>query len=503
MSAKKLPVRPASRDDEWTETYLGRLARANGVRRPWRDDLESVRYAVPDHLRTRVIGAPEYELQSLPGWATVGKGARIRYCPACFSQSRHIRARWRISMFDVCTIHDLCLKNDLCEPAITANYHDPGKKRISEITDEEIWEGAICPLPATRQYAQLLWSDFEKAFVGELDGSKADFVAWSLLAERLVDAVVTAVRGPDYPPKNVARLAHRANWLVKTGWTLGASEKGVLGFLLSLQLNIHRRAAASCLRHLIQEEVRQKTVLTRLPLQYLYDRLLAMAPEAIHPPACGALPRALHPPGYISLDQTEALLGCTFSLLYFLVQKNFFTRVEKIRCGRKQYIFLHRSDVEACRRWLASCMTYDEVIHILQIDRPAYWMLLDSQLLNPLKLGSWCRHRRQDVYSLIDRLDSVSRPYPVNGRRLLPLMGDWLYSRNRPRISVTQVLNEIWRGEFPLYRKPDEAGLRAYFVDETAVIRLHKLAAVQRADRFREVRCAGQQSLIDGLYEHA
>lgn len=41
--AAAILIRPPRRQDEWAETYLGRMARAMGLRRPWRHDLEALR----------------------------------------------------------------------------------------------------------------------------------------------------------------------------------------------------------------------------------------------------------------------------------------------------------------------------------------------------------------------------------------------------------------------------------------------------------------------------
>lgn len=492
-----LPIRPGMEKDEWTESYLGRVARANGLRRPWRDDLERIRVRIIHTPDTCNLGVPMYGGEPLPSWATLGRAAQIAYCPACLHEARYVRARWRLAQFEACTVHDLRLKPGLCEPAVTHLYKRPDKREVHDITDDEIWAGAECPLPLERAYSYAIWAEFEQAVTRSRPEDAIDPLAWALLSERLLDAVVTAVRGPGYPPKNVPRLGHRARWLFDAGLEISASHEGVLGFLLSLKVNAHRRAAATCLLSLVDEEVRQRTVLSRLPLQYLHDRLLAAAPEAQHLQNQGALPATLRPTGYVNLEQAEYLLGCSPGLLYFLMRERFFTKVEKIRFGRRQYVFIHRSEVDACRRWLSSCMTFEQVVETLQIDRPAYLALLDSGLLNPFELGSWRRYRREEILGLTSRLDSISHACPANAGHLEPLMGGWLRRRGRPRSLVTKILKEIVDGQLPLYRKPEERGLCAYYVDRSAIMRLRWLADVCHADRARATRCAGQLSLLD------
>ncbi|WP_425218882.1 TniQ family protein [Ralstonia solanacearum] len=121
-----LPVRPQRKPDEWGETYLARLIRANGVKRPWRYDLDRIRHSP---LSERPVTAlPQYRDEKLPLWAMLGRGAQIRYCPACLHDEGYIRERWRLSPFEVCTIHNIRLKNDLVEPAISASYNRAGEE---------------------------------------------------------------------------------------------------------------------------------------------------------------------------------------------------------------------------------------------------------------------------------------------------------------------------------------------------------------------------------------
>ncbi|MCK7491574.1 MAG: hypothetical protein MZW92_07655 [Comamonadaceae bacterium] len=51
-------------------------------------------------------------------------------------------------------------------------------------------------------------------------------LAWAMTVERLLDAVVTAVRGPDYPPLGMPRHEHRAAWLLKHGMSITPDRGG-------------------------------------------------------------------------------------------------------------------------------------------------------------------------------------------------------------------------------------------------------------------------------------
>jgi hypothetical protein len=474
---RPLPVRPKRQHDEWTETYLARAVRAFGISRPWRHDLEVLRQSLPDLRPSEADGRPVYGRQeALPGWATLGRAAQIRYCCACLEQAHYIRARWRIAALDVCTVHGLNLQTGLAEPAVTCAYKDPRKSMVADVGREEAWTGANCPTSDALRHARAIWAPFEQAVLEDRDADEVAMpLAWALTAERLLDAVVTAVRGPDYPPRGTPRHEHRAAWLLKHGMTITPDQAGVLGFLLGLHEGAHRRAAISCLSRLIGCELGRPTVLSRLPLQHLKDRLLAAEP-APAPAGFGALPRHLHPPGHKSLEATEAALGCTPGLLYYLVREGHFKGVQKIRFGRKLYIFVPDEEVRRYQRLFASWLTYEQLTQSLGIDRQGYWALYDCQWIEPIEIGSWRRYRRQDVGALLNRLDEAARPAPAHHPHLLPLMGSWLHARRRVRALMRTVLEELASGRLPLYKRPDEAGLQAYYVDHEAVSRLHHLS---------------------------
>lgn len=500
---RSMPVRPARHIDEWDETYLGRVARAHGVVRPWRGDLERLRPAVLGVHDCCSDGAPAYAGEALPGWAVVGRSAQIRYCYACLLEKRYVRARWRLACFSVCTLHGVNLKGGLVEPAITTAYKHRGRRPVEDMTAEEAVDGATSPTPQGLRYARRVWGPFERAVscaAGDAEVSCA--LAWALLVERLVDASATALRGPDYPPRHVPRTEHRCWWLSKMGLAIAPNRNGVLSFLLGLSLSAHRRAALACLSRLMGDELRRRTVMSRLPLQELKDRLLAADPIP-KAESTGALPRAKHPAGCKSLEATETVLGCSPSLLYYLVQEHHFKGVQKIRFGRKQYVFIPDAEVERFRRFFASCMTFDELLQSLAIDRQAYWVLNDCALLNPVELGSWRRYRRQEVAALLTRLDDASRPMPASAKHIEPLMGPWLHMRRRVRPEIRTVLDELLAGRLPLYKNMERQGLQAYCVDYAAPARLRWLSEAHHAAQARQRTMATQRSLWDVAWTDA
>src|SRR5471030_1274817 len=184
------PVRPMRKADEWIATHLVRVARANGLRYPSTNDIERLNTIAVELGPKAESGANDY-LSELPNWAKKKAGSPIRYCPACFQEDRFVRARWRLTRLEMCTKHHLHLKTGLVEPAlcVTVNYPDP--IQLNEISDSQLWDGATCPMPADKTYALGIWEAFEQASQGSDPRQVTESLAWALLAEHILDAVIS------------------------------------------------------------------------------------------------------------------------------------------------------------------------------------------------------------------------------------------------------------------------------------------------------------------------
>lgn len=489
-----VPVRPRRHQDEWVETYLGRAARALGVQRPWRPDFEVLRRTLPLTDGSIEDGRPAYGSEPLPGWATLGRGAQIRVCAQCFRDGPYVRARWRISFLSVCTAHSMVLKDGLVEPAITHGYKRPDKRAVSDVVADEVMEGSVCPTPTGLDYVRTIWQPFEQAVCSdEALEVVVERLAWALLAERLIDAVVTARRGLDYPAKDVPRHEHRGWWLSKERAHIAPDRAGVLAFMLGRH-GSQRLAMLAILRRLIGDEARKRTIMSRLPLVEFRDRLLAADPKR-EPARSGALPRAMHPSECKSFEAVEAILGWTPSMLHLLLRNDHFQGVIRIQFGRKRYVFVPEAEVDRVRRLFATYVTFPELLEELAIDKRAYWALHDAGFVPPIKLGCWRRYRRQDISALLSRLDSVSRPVPASNLGLQPLMGEWLHMRRRPRACIAQVLADILEGRVPLFKCLGKEGLQAFLVDPAAPTRLRAISEAHHAANKIARNTPTQQSL--------
>jgi len=78
------PIRPARLADEWTETYLVRIARANGLRYPTGEDVIRLREGFVGHESNTDYDSSAY-FSDLPRWARKKTGFTNSLLPSLFS----------------------------------------------------------------------------------------------------------------------------------------------------------------------------------------------------------------------------------------------------------------------------------------------------------------------------------------------------------------------------------------------------------------------------------
>lgn len=479
------PCRPKILPDEWVETYLLRLAKANGLRRPWKHDIDLFRPTLPCTAQSDPNGHPSWGIVTLPTWSVLGRGSKIRYCPACMAESKHIRERWRLASFEVCTIHNIRLKDDLIEPAFLTAYALGNRHVLADVTDEQLWAGAVCPMPLERGYVSHMWADFERSILDRDVERAVSKLPYTLLLERLLDTLAVARRGRAQPRSDAQRAMHRAAFAARYNFSITATFDGVRIFLDQIKEPLHRRTVLDCLRRLLLDEEVRPTCLSSVPIAELRDRLSLPVSERS---AVGAGPaqllsnradRARH----VSLKRATFLIGCRPRLLHHLVHHQYFRGLKVLARGMRRERFLPLHEVEACRRWYHSVRTPGAAMQELQIDKRSYCALVEANLLGSMKIDSRTWHRRSDINNLCRRLEDISQPYSAGNPSLRPLLGDWMFDTNTARSVLHDLLKDIFDGKFHVFRRLDALGISAYYVDHMVVDRLRLLRRNYREKR--------------------
>lgn len=494
----ELPLcRPKMLPDEWVETYLFRVARANGIRHPRLSDTERIRPTLPATASSKPDGYPIWSDSTLPRWSVVTRVNKIRYCPECMTQSRHIRSRWRLTVFEVCTIHNIRLKDDLAEPVMTKGYKQEKKYFITEVTDEQLWAGAVCPMPSERRHIERLWSGFERFILeNDLPGG-FEQLTYILFLEALLDALATTTQELDCSPMGVPRSTYLAELVDKYEFSIAPNLDGIRNFLNQINEPSHRNVVLARLRRMLIDEGHRPTCFSKLQIGNLRRQFrIGTQKDATTPDH--RLPQQSHalPVEYVSLSKAASLVGCPLTLLKHLVHNNICQGASFVRNGMKRYTFLPSHSVEACRRWYESVAAPEQVTKEMHIDLRSYRVLLDAKLLRPIvKTDSSHWHQRSELTDLCRYLEKVSQPYSTNATELYPLFGEWLFVEARPRAVSHELVKEIFCGKLPVFRQLGKPGLSAYYVDRTALERIHKLWCAHRVRR-RNLSSSHQLSLL-------
>ncbi len=493
-----LPLcRPSPYSDEWSETYLFRVARANGIYRPRMSDIERLRPTLGPTASSRSDGYPVWSPSTLPRWSVVTRVNPIRYCPQCMVESRYIRARWRLTRLDVCTLHGVRLKDDLAEPVMTKGYRQPDKHFITEVTDEQLWEGALCPMPCEMRHAQRLWSGFERLLNSGNNAEAFDELVYILFLEAMLDAIATTCEEARSETFQAPRSAHIAELADRFQLPLEPNQEGLRQFLIHIERPSHRNAVLARLRRMLLDEAMRPTCLSTLPIAELRQEFFMGGYLAPRTPTRTALhPARDIPDGYISFESAVALIGCPSEMLRHLIHHNVCQGSRTVLNGIRRYTYLPRAAVQECRRWYASLVTPGRVPRELHVDYRAYVALRSMDILRPIVVEDSTYYRRADLVRICQRLEEVARPHPGDAERTYSLFGDWMAWRGGTRALSLKIVREVFNGNLPVFRKLDCPGLSAYFVDETAVRRLRELRRVEGGRMRKRHVTHGQLSLL-------
>jgi hypothetical protein len=493
-----LPLcRPKMLPDEWVETYLFRVARANGIRHPRLSDAERFRPTLPATASSKPDGYPIWSAMTLPRWSVVTRVNKIRYCPACMTQSRYIRSRWRLTVFDVCTIHHIRLKDDLVEPVMTRGYRQENRYFVTEVTDEQLWAGAVCPMPSERRHVDRLWSGFERLIVENDTPGAFKQLTCILFLEALLDALASTTSEFESSPVGIPRSTNLAELVARYEFSLSVGLDGIRNFLDQITLASHRDVVLARLRRMSLEEARRPTFFSNLPIAALRRRLLVGAQENTPGSNYGPLhPGQAQTSGHLSFERATSLIGCQRRLLRHLIDNKVCQGASVVQYGSRRNTYLPPDAVQACTEWYASIATPEQVMNELGIDRNGFRALFSARLLRPIAVDMQRFFKRSDLTDICRRLQDLSRPFPANAPNLHPLLGEWIPSSGPYRPASLEVLREAFSGKFPIFRQMESSGLSAYFVDYTALERARRLRKVEVARHRHQKYSSNQPSLL-------
>lgn len=489
--------RPKMLTDEWIETYLYRVIRANGIRQPLLTDLERFRPTLPATASSKPDGYPIWGDCALPRWSVSTRLKKIRYCPACLTESRHIRSRWRLKLFEVCTIHHIRLKDDLAEPVMTRGYKEVGRYLVTDVTDEQLWVGSVCPMPSERRHVEQLWAGFERSIVDDDISAALEKLPCILFLETLFDAIATTATDSGYLPIGVPRSTSSAKIAEQFQYQATPSIDGIRKLLDQIAVIEHRRVVLARLRRVLGDEANRPTCLSNLPIADLRMRLLDDGRQWPDTPTRGLVhPPHAAPKGYVSFEKAALLIGCTAGFLQYFINNDAYPDAIFVQRGQTHYTFLPLQEVEACRRWYASLVTREHVMSAFHIDKMGCSALVSVGLLDQVQIGPFTFFQRSSLTNICRRLEDVSRPVDAVDAHLHPLFCSSITGTHILYTDLIGILMKVFDGNLPIFRHLTNPGLSAYFVEQHALNRVHQLRILEQARCRYQTEARYQLSLL-------
>ncbi|WP_254228582.1 hypothetical protein [Burkholderia gladioli] len=379
---------------------------------------------------------------------------------------------------------------------MTLGYKQSDKYFLTEVTNEQLYEGAVCPMPVERRHYQRLWSGFERLIVdGQVSQAYAQLTC-ILFLEALFDAVAAGVDEVGYRQIDVPRSTRIAEIIEKKQLSFEPDLDGIRAFLREAT-GAPRLTVLSRLRRMLLEEPHRPTCLSKVPIEELRQRYFmsdwsdSTAAAHQYRPDCHGVPD-----GYVKLREAASFIGCPYGVLKHLALNRLGSDARIVAYGMTYQTYLPWRTVKACRRWFASLVPLRQVQSRCHIEHRGYTALSAIGLLRPVTVDEYTFVRKSDVADVCRSLDSVSRPFATGGPLLYPLFGQWMSWHQRPMTASLALVNEALSGKLPVFKKLDDAGLSAYFVDQYAVEFLRKLRRIETARRRYKEKMPGQLSLL-------
>jgi len=513
-------VRRMLQPDEWSETYLADIVRGHGVPRPWRNHLDVIRGSLPSTASAggwrpvasgggtsgamRVDAVPRYGGFALPGWAASDRSGRIRYCPLCIAEQRYIRARWRIHVLPLCTLHGCLFKDDLVEPAVTVGYSEPGRLRLAEATIDDLLVGASCSTEGTL-VATRVWSDFEaraqQSETPSTDQELALSLACSLLLWRCLTAMATVHRRQIAKQQMVSAVADVHQMVGALGLIIDPTQEGITRLLRQVDSKTHLLAAARALERSFDEEARGPTVLSLLPVQEFYQVALAAEPGLRIATKPGAIAFRLEKESYCSRNEAMDRLGVNDQTLDAWVKRGWISDVQERRLGLKRFVFLSRAQVDSLRQRMSQLIPVERFIEEVAIDWSSYFALRRCGVLRPVVMGDVRHLVRQEVTAIQLLLENASMPPRHPDAGAIPLLAERTIKAAGGQLAFGEVLKGVLDGRIPMTRTLDLPGWSAFRLPTQALpalthtrrgswARRQALLNVGQADLFVETLCS-------------
>lgn len=477
------PVRTPMLSDEWPETYLVSLARAQGLRKPWGHDVELIRSFLPwesppsadiarvGESRSQYLqGRPQYGDLPLPPWASIVRAMPLRYCPDCLIEKRYFRTRWRFSGLLACTTHGCLLKSDLADQAITANYSRKDLLKFEDAGEMQFLDAALCCLPREHHAVSMVWRPLElmaqNSASPRVDDALGQLASWSVLLWRLLEEISRAHHKKVLKQPTTGQLTGVGRLIEELGVVTAPSLDGMLALFSALRENIHVLAAKRFLDWITSQETGAPTALSSLPLKSLRERLTSFAPVATPRTPHGEmafreqLKRAVNKS--VLLEEL-APIGGGSDIVNRWIRRKLIPTTKVSREGM-DFTFIERKDLLQARRTLLSLIQARDFAAEHELDWITYKAIRDTGLIKTGVLGIRGYLYRRDIVALTCQLELMSSPvHGASGLRWQLFCESTLHIAEQ-RTTFVALVRAATQGQIRVYRDLSKPGLSAFSI---------------------------------------
>lgn len=486
ISIGLLPVRIPMRPDEWTETYLVALARAQGLGRPRASDVEQLRTILLPNMSVAVARPPlgpaswpctpalaQYGDKSLPSGAVFARSGPLRYCPFCLNESRYFRSRWRLTGLHACTVHGCHLKADLFEDALTHYLARRNRTNVVDAKPEQILGGTVLCTADELDAIKMVWEPMEKVAqtVSTVEErQRLDTLAcWSILLWNLLDVAASAHYQQILHQPTHGELARVCRFVKDFQLAVEPSMQGLLTLFSSFTEDAHYRSAKRLIDALLERQVKEESVLADLPLRELGERIAALAPRILVP----------RPVGGTALQGVRNQSVCKAALLERLAShgpgreaiNRLFKRglipTTKLLCGGRDFTLIDKSHAQRAKRVMLSLIHAREFMAEHDVDAITYEAIRHAALLKTGMLRAYLY--RPEIASLVTRLELMCSPATdAQGPRWRVFCAATI-SAVGGRGLFCDFIHAAIQGRFRLFRDLSQPGLSAFSISIDAL----------------------------------
>jgi hypothetical protein len=288
--------------------------------------------------------------------------------------------------------------------------------------------------------------------------------------------------------------------VMELGLSVESSVDGLARVFRQITSKTHLLAAERVLARTIEEEGKQRTLLSLLPLEDLHQVVLAAEPGLAVPNRTGAFVFRQEKQSHYSRNEALERLGIAEQRLDAWVRRGLIRDVVTRQQGRKQFVFLSRPEVDRLSRELNQLVPVERFINQVSIDWSAYFALRRGGVLVPVVVGDVRHLRREHISAAQLAFEDASKPLERHDGGAIPLLSERCIKAAGGQSAFVELIKGVLDGRVALARSLDRPGWSSFLLPTESLTALahtrracwrrrHKPKSADQAVLFEEAAC--------------